>query len=95
MAQGMSAPPESIVPLQRVERVILLLRGQRAILDGDLAGLYGVTTSDLNKAVRRNISRFPDGFMPTFTPDDLANLKFQIGKSSWGGTRKPPRDAHA
>lgn len=57
----------------------------------DLAELYGVTTSNLNKAVSRNLDRFPDDFMFRLTKDEFENLKFHFGISSWGGTRKLPR----
>jgi ORF6N domain len=52
----------SLVPLERVERTILILRGRRVILDSDLAVLYGVTVSRLNEQVKRNAGRFPDDF---------------------------------
>ncbi len=60
------------------------------MLDKDLAVLYEVETKILNKAVRRNIERFPTDFMFQLTKDEFDNLKFQIGTSSWGGTRKLP-----
>ncbi len=60
------------------------------MLDMDLANLYGVTTSNLNKAVKRNIKRFPDDFMFSLTQKEFKNLMFQFGISSWGGTRKMP-----
>ena len=59
------------------------------MLDRDLAELYGVTTGNLNKAMKRNIARFPDDFMFQLTLEETKNLMFQIGRSSWGGTRKP------
>lgn len=61
------------------------------MLDRDLAKLYGVTTGYLNKAVSRNIGRFPDDFMFTLTKEEMNNLMFQNGISSWGGIRKLPR----
>ena len=64
------------------------------MLDRDLAELYGVSTSNLNKAVKRNIKRFPDDFMFQLTSTEFndlkTNLMFQNGTSSWGGTRKAP-----
>jgi hypothetical protein len=81
----------SLVPVERIERVILVLRGHKVILDKDLAALYGVTTGNLNKAVARNIDRFPDDFMFQLSPDEMENLIFHSGTSSWGGTRKPPQ----
>ncbi len=52
-----------LVPVERVERTILLVRGQKVILDADLAKLYGVTTKRLNQQVKRNSDRFPEDFM--------------------------------
>lgn len=75
----------------KVQQQILLVRGERVILDRDLADLYEVTTSNLNKAVTRNLERFPSDFMFVLAPEEETRLKFQSGTSSWGGTRKPPR----
>ena len=61
------------------------------MLDRDLAELYGVTTGNLNKAVSRNIARFPHDFMFQLTKEEFDNLIFQFGISSWGGLRKLPR----
>jgi hypothetical protein len=80
----------SIIPTERIERAILLVRGQRVILDKDLAELYDVETYNLNKAVKRNIDRFPADFMFQLSTSEFTNLKFQFGISSWGGTRKLP-----
>jgi hypothetical protein len=57
------AKDKSLVPVERIERSILLIRGQKVMLDRDLAQLYGVETRVLNQAVRRNIDRFPEDFM--------------------------------
>ena len=67
------------------------VRGERVMLDADLAQLYGVETGDLNRAVKRNARRFPDDFMFVLNKQEVANLKCQIGISSlqWGGRRKP------
>ena len=85
------APKHSLVPSERIERTILLIRGHKVILDKDLAVLYGVATRDLNKAVTRNLERFPDDFMLQLTAEEFESLKFHFGTSSWGGTRKRPR----
>ena len=69
---------------------IYLIRGKKVMLDKDLAELYQVTTANLNKAVRRNGKRFPEDFMFQVSEDEYKNLIFQIGISSWGGTRKWP-----
>ena len=67
------------------------VRGERVILDADLARLYGVETRALNRAVRRNVKRFPPDFMFMLVNEEVTNLKCQIGISSsgWGGRRKP------
>jgi hypothetical protein len=69
---------------------IHFVRGQKVMLDRDLAQLYNVQTRDLNKAAKRNIRRFPPDFMFRLKTSETKNLMFQIGTSSWGGTRKLP-----
>ncbi len=69
---------------------IYFIREKKIILDKDLAELYGVTTGNLNKAVKRNIKRFPDDFMFQLNRKEFDNLIFQFGTSSWGGTRSLP-----
>ncbi len=72
---------------------IYLVRGQKVMLDRDLAELYGVETRVFNQAVRRNISRFPDDFMFQLTEEELKTLMSQIvtsKKDGRGGVRKPP-----
>src|SRR5438128_10356563 len=81
----------SRIPTETIEQCILLIRGHKVMLDRDLAKLYGVTTFNLNKAVTRNLDRFPEDFMFQLDLQELRNLIFQIGISSWGGTRKLPR----
>ena len=82
---------KDLIPTERIEQAIFLIRGQKVMLDVDLAKLYGVTTFNLNKAVKRNLDRFPDDFMFQLNYQEVRNLIFQIGISSWGGTRKLPR----
>jgi len=82
---------KALVPIEVIEKKILLIGGIKVILDKDLAALYGVTTGNLNKAVNRNRDRFPEDFMVQLTDVEFNNLKFHFGTSSWGGTRKPPR----
>jgi hypothetical protein len=79
-----------LIPNERIERIILLIRGQKIILDRDLAALYGVETRDLNKAVHRNLDPFPNYFLFQLTHDEFEDLKFHFGTSSWGGTRNLP-----
>ncbi len=75
---------QALVPAERIERAILLIRGQKVMLDRDLAALYGVTTGNLNKAVRRNLERFPADFMFQLTPREAAALSFQFGSLKRG-----------
>ena len=76
--------------LQPIQSKIYEIRGQRVMLDRDLAELYQVTTSALNQAVKRNSKRFPPDFMFQLTNQEFANLKSQIVTSGWGGIRKMP-----
>ena len=80
----------SLVPTERIERAILLIREQKVILDNDLAGLYDVETKALTRAVRRNRARFPADFMFQLTTAEFADLRLQFGTSSWGGRRYRP-----
>ena len=73
-----------------VQNLIYEIRGQKVMLDSDLARLYQVETKVLNQAVRRNIKRFPEDFMFQLDNKEFANLKSQIVTSSWGGRRTPP-----
>ena len=79
-----------VVPDEVVMNKIYFIRGQKVMLDKDLAELYNVATRNLNKSVKRNIKRFPDDFMFQLTDEEFDNLMFQFGTSSWGGTRKLP-----
>jgi len=82
---------QPIVPLERIERSILLLRGEKVMLDADLAVLYGVKTKVLIQAVKRNIDRFPSDFMFTLTKAEFDHLRSQsVTSSQWGGRRYPP-----
>ena len=76
--------------LQPIQNKIYEIRGQRVMLDRDLASLYQVETKVLNQAVKRNIKRFPPDFMFQLTNQEFANLKSQFVTSSWGGIRKMP-----
>ena len=80
-----------IVPAEVIEQKIFLIRGHKVMFDKDLAALYGIETFNLNKAVRRNLDRFPKDFMFQLTEREFKNLIFHFGISSWGGTRKRPR----
>jgi hypothetical protein len=78
------------VSAEFIERRILFIRGQKVILDSVLAELYHVETKNLTKAVKRNIERFPRDFMFQLDKNEMENLRFQFGTSSWGGRRYTP-----
>jgi phage regulator Rha-like protein len=73
-----------LVPLSQIEERIYLVRGQRVMLDSDLAELYGVETKNLLKAVKRNFERFPEDFIFQMTSEEFGRLRFQFGTSNVG-----------
>lgn len=79
-----------MVDLQLIQSKIYEIRGQRVMLDFDLAELYQVETRILNQAVKRNIERFPPDFMFQLNTEEWQILKSQFVISSWGGSRKLP-----
>ena len=79
-----------ILSVEVIAAKITLVRGKKVMFDYDLAELYGVTTFNLNKAVKRNLNRFPSDFLFLLTRQEVKNLIFQNGISSWGGRRKLP-----
>lgn len=91
MPKSKSIQITSFIAHETIERKIYLIRGKRVMLDRDLALLYDVMTSYLNRQVKRNIERFPPDFMFQLTDHEYKNLICQIGTSSWGGSRKYPR----
>ena len=86
------SPSTAIIPVETVGNRIFLIRGQKVMLDRDLAQLYEIPTSRLNEQVRRNISRFPKDFMFRLTHSEAKNLisQFAISSGDWGGYRKQP-----
>ena len=83
----------STVPAEIIEKKILLVRGQKVMLDADLAEMYGIPTKSLKQSVKRNIKRFPSDFMFILTYQEVANLRSQFVTSStsnWGGSRFLP-----
>ncbi|HSG38747.1 MAG TPA: ORF6N domain-containing protein [Thermoanaerobaculia bacterium] len=79
---------QSLVPAERIERSILLLRGEKVILDSDIASLYGVETKALIRAMKRNLDRFPSDFMFQLAPEEAERLRCQIGTSNGRGGRR-------
>ena len=80
----------SLIPVERIAAQIYLIRGEKVMLDRDLATLYQVETRRLNEQVKRNRERFPKDFMFQLTKEEFGNLRSQIATSSWGGRRTPP-----
>ena len=82
----------ALITADNIESFIRTIRGQKVILDADLARLYGVETKAFNRAVKRNLNRFPPDFMFRLTRAELNNLKYQFGTSSsgHGGRRNLP-----
>jgi hypothetical protein len=74
-----------LLPIERIERSILLIRGQKVMLDRDLAQLYGVETRALNQAVRRNIERFPADFMFRLTREEIMRISQFVTSSDHPG----------
>lgn len=90
MASKRSDSGEVLVPEERIMQLIRLIRGQKVILDADLARLYDVETRVLVQAVKRNIRRFPEDFMFQLSKEEFDNLRSQSVTSNWGGRRYPP-----
>ena len=82
----------SLIPIERIEKSIYLIRGEKVMLDRDLAELYRVETKMLNRAVKRNLRRFPTDFMFQLSDDETSRLRYQIGtsKKGRGGRRYLP-----
>ena len=81
---------QALVLEQRILNRIYFIRGEKVILDRDLAEMYGVETRVLNQSIKRNLNRFPKDFMFQLSEKEFRNLISQNVTSSWGGTRKVP-----
>jgi phage regulator Rha-like protein len=77
-----------LIPVERIEKAIYLIRGEKVILDSDLASLYGVETRSLIQAIKRNIRRFPKNFMFQLTKDEFDSLRSQFVISKGKGGRR-------
>jgi hypothetical protein len=82
---------EKIIKLKQVEAKIIIVRGQRVILDSDVAELYGVETKRVNEATGHNPDKFPNGYILRLNREEWENLKPNFSTSSWGGRRKLPK----
>ena len=82
----------NVIPVERIQQSIYLIRGEKVMLDKDSAVLYGVETRVLNQSVRRNVDRFPDDFMFQLTDEEAERLRSQIviSNEGRGGRRYPP-----
>lgn len=74
----------AFIPSEIIEKKIFFIRGKKVMIDRDLAPLYGVTTGNLNKAVKRNVERFPEDFMFTLTREEYTALRFHFGSLKRG-----------
>ena len=92
MAKKLKRPGKAVVATQPVEGMIHLVRGQKVMIDSDLATLYQVTTGNLNLAIRRNKSRFPADFMIKLSVKENNSLLLQFARANAGrgGRRTPP-----
>jgi hypothetical protein len=87
----MTAPKnKDLIPQERIEDKIYLIRGEKVMLDKDLAKLYGVSVKRLKEQVNRNLNRFPADFMIRLNFKEFSNLRSQFATSSWGGQRYLP-----
>jgi hypothetical protein len=82
----------SLIPVERIEKAIYLIRGEKVMLDRDLAGLYGITTKALKQAVKRNLNRFPEDFMFVLNRTEFKNWRSQFvtSKADRRGLRYAP-----
>ena len=80
-----------IVRFDKIEDKIIELRGEKVIIDSEVADLYGVETKRINEAVKNNTVRFPDGYIIEITKDEFDNLRSKFSTSSWGGRRHLPK----
>ncbi len=80
----------NLIPTEKIEKQILFLRGEKVMLDSDLAELYEVETKVLIQAVKRNVKRFPSDFMFSLDYQELRILRSQFVTSRWGGRRHTP-----
>ena len=84
------AKEKSVIPIERIAAQIYVIRGERVMLDADLAELYHVETGALVRAMKRNLDRFPEDFAFHLTKEEFDDLRSQTGISSWGGRRYAP-----
>lgn len=80
----------AVITAEQMENLIYVIRGQKVMLDVDLAKIYGYETKSFNQQVKRNIEKFDDDFMFQLTEVEVNNLRSQNVTSSWGGTRYLP-----
>jgi ORF6N domain len=89
---GLTMKDSNLILVERIEKAIFFIRGEKVMLDSDLASLYGVETKAVNRAAKRNLKRFPSDFMFQLTAEESAALRYQIGtsKEGRGGRRYRP-----
>ena len=88
MAKNKSMQVSTFLSHEIIERKIYIIRGKKVMLDRDLSSLYDVETKTLNRAVKRNLNRFPDDFMFQLTKEEAKRLRYQFGTSNKRGGRR-------
>jgi len=81
----------NIVKFECIEDKLLIIQGEKVLLDNDVAEIYGVETKRVNEAVKNNPDKFPDGYIIKVTKDEFENLRSKFSTSSWGGRRYSPK----
>jgi len=92
---GLTMKNSNLIPVERIEKAIYLIRGEKVMLDSDLAALYSVTTARFNQQVTRNIERFPEDFMFQLTAEEFKGLILQIATSKRGRRGSQPGRYHS
>jgi len=81
----------NIIRMEEIEDLIIEIRGEKVLLDSDVAKIYGVETKRVNEAVKNNPEKFPEGYIVELNDYEWQNLKSKFSTSSWGGKRKLPK----
>ncbi len=81
----------NIIRMEEIEDLIIEIRGEKVLLDSDVAKIYGVETKRVNEAVKNNLEKFPEGYIVELNDYEWQNLKSKFSTSSWGGKRKLPK----
>jgi hypothetical protein len=80
-----------VIKFENIEELIIEVKGQKVLLDRDVANIYGVETKRINESVKNNPEKFPEGYIIEVDNEEWENLKSKFSTSSWGGVRKLPK----